>query len=318
VFFGEASPIDESDWLSDLKAMPPKAKTAPSTLAGNGSENSPKVKSPLGRAGASVLGSSPKTAASTNSTSPGVKAKSPSVGRDSIGKGTGAMEGTLSVQSASTIPPKAPSGSSIPVRSVAPTDSADVSPEAVLKFHSAVRWAKPWPDIEATVEGLNLKQVLSAQDPKNGNTALHIASQNGHLELVRKMVAEGAPVNKQNGKGQTPLHMSVEYDFYFVSKFLVDEGADKELKNEDGHKAIEGIDGGKTDSNAWDNQVMILRAATTSEQFDIAFEELEKALANPEVVSKEMLVQTGMLKKKSPDTKDIWDHKRFMALAAKF
>jgi hypothetical protein len=192
------------------------------------------------------------------------------------------------------------------------------SSEAVLKFHSAVRWAKPWPDIQAAAGDNNLKQLLSAQDPKNGNTALHIASQNGHLDLVKKLVVEGAPLDKQNGKGQTPLHMSVGYDFYFVSKFLVDEGADKELRNQDGHKAIEGIDGGKTGQEAWDNPVTVLKAAKTAEELDIALTELEKALATPELISKEQLVQTGMLKKRSPDTKDVWDHKRFMALAAKF
>jgi hypothetical protein len=187
-----------------------------------------------------------------------------------------------------------------------------------MKFHSAVRWAKPWPEIEEAVAGANLKALCSAKDPKNGNTAMHIASQNGHLELLRKLVSSGGPVNCQNAKGQTPLHMSVEYDMHFVSRFLLDSGADGELKNEDGHKAILGIDGGKQGVEAWDNPVTILRAATAQEELDLAFEALDKALATPEIISKEQLIQVGLSKKKAPATQAIWDHKRFMGLAAKF
>ena len=39
----------------------------------------------------------------------------------------------------------------------------------------------------------------------------------------------GANVNAQNNNGLTALHMSVEYDYYFTSKVLVDAGADGEM-----------------------------------------------------------------------------------------
>jgi len=193
-----------------------------------------------------------------------------------------------------------------------------VDPAQILKFHSAVRWCKPWAEIEASLGENSLATAVRWQDPKNGNTALHIASQNGHLDIVNKLMAAGAPLNAQNGKGQTALHMSVEYDFYFVSKALVDKGADGNITNEDGNKAILGIEGSKTGQNAWDNQVTILKCANTREELDFAFQELEKGLATPELISKAELIQTGMAKKKSPVCKDIWDHKRFMGLAAKF
>jgi hypothetical protein len=221
-------------------------------------------------------------------------------------------------QELAKVAPTTSTGSSAPPA----TTSTDLPAEVLLKFHSAVRWAKPWSEIEAAASDVSLQQIVGAKDPKNGNTALHIAAQNGHLDIVRRLLAEGGKadgvINKQNGKGQTPLHMSVEYDFYFVSKLLLEAGASKDVKNEDGHKAILGIDGGKVDKEAWDNQVIILRAATTQEQLDFAFAELEKGLATPELISKEQLIQTGMAKKKNPETKDIWDHKRFMSIAAKF
>lgn len=188
--------------------------------------------------------------------------------------------------------------------------------DLVLKFHSAVRWGKPWSDIEAVLGGESLAAACAAKDPKNGNFALHIASQNGHLALVTQLIASGAGVNDQNGKGQTPLHMSVEYDFYFVSKALLAAGADRELPNNDGHKAITGIDGGKINKDSWDNAVTILKASTTPDQLGEALGFLE--MAPPESVDKAELIQAGMVKKKNPMTKAHWDHKRFMALAAKF
>ena len=39
----------------------------------------------------------------------------------------------------------------------------------------------------------------------------------------------GANVNAQNNNGLTALHMSVEYDYYFTSKVLLEAGADGEI-----------------------------------------------------------------------------------------
>jgi len=206
-----------------------------------------------------------------------------------------------------------------PARPVPEVPAQDFSDAEVLKFHSAVRWGKPWPDIEAALtDPSHMKAACAAKDPKNGNLAIHIAAQNGHAGLVQKLIGSKADVNAQNGKGQTALHMTVEYDFYFVSKFLLANGADKELENGDGNKAISGIDGGKIGFEAWDNAVNILKAATNPEQLEQAFQALTKSQAIPDSVDKAQLIQAGMIKKKNPVTKDIWDHKRFMGLAVKF
>jgi len=45
------------------------------------------------------------------------------------------------------------------------------------------------------------------QDPRNGNTALHIAAQNGHMGMLELVMGAGADVNIQNKGGQTGLHM---------------------------------------------------------------------------------------------------------------
>eukprot|EP01052_Picozoa_sp_SAG31_P032576 SAG31_NODE_3584_length_4100_cov_1.957761_5_plen_83_part_00 len=53
----------------------------------------------------------------------------------------------------------------------------------------------------------------------------------------------GGDVNTQNNNGQTALHMSVAYDYFWTTKLLLEAGADRSLVNEDGHKAEVGIDG---------------------------------------------------------------------------
>jgi len=195
-------------------------------------------------------------------------------------------------------------------------EASHFSEKDIVKFHSAVRWDRPWDQIVEAAGG-DLKAAGSAKDPKTGNVVLHIAAQNGHLATVERLLALGLPVNVQNGKGNTPLHMSVEYDFYFAAKALLAANADVNIVNNDGNKAISGIDGGKVGANAFDNPVNILKAAMTKEQFEEAFAKLEDAQVNGGAVDKAELIQAGMQKKKKSG-QDGWDHKRFMQLTAKF
>lgn len=186
----------------------------------------------------------------------------------------------------------------------------------IAKIHSTVRWGKSEAELDAVVQevGLDLPTALALADPKNGNRALHIAAQNGHLGLVVFMLANTADVNAQNAKGQTALHMSVEYDFYFQSDVLLRAGADPKITNAGGHEAIAGMDGGKTGDNAWDTPLKILEGAGNDpQQLEVAFVALEKADLTK--IDKADLVQTGMKKKKTCTGN--WDSARFMALVTK-
>ncbi|CAD7942871.1 unnamed protein product [Amoebophrya sp. A25] len=185
-----------------------------------------------------------------------------------------------------------------------------MSDEAVTKFHSAVRWGKEIKELEP----MCTPDLVNAADPKNGNRAIHISAQNGHQAITEWLVSKGADVNAQNNKGQTPLHMSVEYDFYYQNVFLMEKGASKDLKNGEGHPAILGIDGGKTGHEAWDNPMTLLKSVSDKESMDAAFKALEGAKA--EDVDKAVLAQTGMKKKKMHA--DFWDAKQFMSIISKF
>jgi len=186
----------------------------------------------------------------------------------------------------------------------------------VAKIHSTVRWNKPIPELEAVLKEVNvtLADAVAAPDPKNGNYAVHVSAQNGHMDLTQYLIENKADVNAQNGKGQTPLHMSVEYDFYFQTVMLLEHGADGTRKNGDGHEALKGIDGGKEGAEAWDSPITILKAAgDDKKQLDLALTKLEEA--DPETLDKAQVVQAGMAKKRT--CKENWDATRFMALMKK-
>lgn len=199
---------------------------------------------------------------------------------------------------------------------VKPSTLPKTDPVLVGKIHSAVRWNKPHAEIEAVVKtaGLTMAQAVHTTDPQNGNRLLHIASQNGHMDLVKLIVQNGAELNFQNQKGQTALHMSVAYDLYSITKFLLDKGADPKIKNDDGHEALCGIEGDKTGPEAWDSPLTMLKdAGDDKKELQTAFEALEGAA--PGSIDKASLVQTGLQKKK--ECPNNWDHARFVTLMKK-
>jgi len=197
-------------------------------------------------------------------------------------------------------------------------DAAALQKTDVENLHSAIRWGKPVTEIEEMVKGK--EPLMTAKDPHNGNQALHMSAQNGHLEitqwlLMQGMLASSGPqVNCVNNKGQTPLHMSVAYDFISQTRELLSAGADEEKKNSDGHTAITGIAGDHVGQNKWDSAVNMLRACNDEETMQDAFAVLE--LAEPDTVDKAMLIQIGMAKKNA--LKGTWDHDEFMRIAKKF
>ena len=77
----------------------------------------------------------------------------------------------------------------------------------------------------------------------HGNTALHIAVQNGHIELVNLCCeVYGANVNHQNHEGQTALHFAHFYGHDDIFQFLKMKEADDTVKNMSGKTCYEGLD----------------------------------------------------------------------------
>ncbi len=67
-----------------------------------------------------------------------------------------------------------------------------------------------------------------------GRTALHVASAEGHVEVVRMLVEHGVGATAQDGKGLTPLHVASTWGHVDVVCVLVEYGADVATQDEHG------------------------------------------------------------------------------------
>jgi hypothetical protein len=120
----------------------------------------------------------------------------------------------------------------------------------VTTLHSKIRWFNPddEPDAkQARLEAIMklLPKFINTSDAQNGNVALHLASQNGHFEVVDLLLSRGAKLNPKNFNGNTPLHMAMEYGFENVATLLLQKGADPNITNDEGFNAANGIEGDK-------------------------------------------------------------------------
>jgi len=102
--------------------------------------------------------------------------------------------------------------------------------------------------------------LSSAVDPTSRNSALHYAAANGHLAVVRALLAafDGAEpqraafANAQNDAGSAPLHWAAVNGRLDVVKALVAAGARPALLNAAGHDAVfEAERAGRQDVVEW-------------------------------------------------------------------
>lgn len=154
------------------------------------------------------------------------------------------------------------------------------------QVHSAVRWNKP---IETVRKMLDVEGMVNSHDTGNGNTPLHIAAQNGHLDLVKLLVEKGGDVNLTNNKKNTPLHMALSYDYIEVSEFLLASGADRTIINEAGFPASKGLEGDKS------LPALYLATASTTQE---ALKALDVCNSNFDELDKATFAGTGLKTKK--------------------
>mmetsp|Transcript_1142 Transcript_1142/g.1683 ORF Transcript_1142/g.1683 Transcript_1142/m.1683 type:complete len:157 (-) Transcript_1142:450-920(-) len=63
---------------------------------------------------------------------------------------------------------------------------------------------------------------------------MHKASKKGHVDLVRKLIINGADVNTTDNDEYTPLHHACSNGHVNVAKLLITNGAKVNAKNDDG------------------------------------------------------------------------------------
>ena len=182
------------------------------------------------------------------------------------------------------------SQSSPAVQSVVVNDpSLAADTNAVIDFkpcHSAVRWNKLG-DLQNILK--NAKTV-NVQDTGNGNYPIHIAAQNGHIDIVNLLIKHKCEINSKNGKGNTALHMAIGYDYYDCATAIIKAGGDLNMVNDAGVPASRGLEGDKTLS------LIEFMAAKTAKEAVGALKNCETDVA---ILNKVVFVSTGLKLKKS-------------------
>ncbi|WP_445454230.1 ankyrin repeat domain-containing protein [Flavobacterium sp. 25HG05S-40] len=80
---------------------------------------------------------------------------------------------------------------------------------------------------------------------KYGNSPLCNAILKGDLATVKKFVEYGADVNEMSN-GLTPLMFAARYNKIEILKYLMEKGADKQIKDERGNTAIKYAENSKS------------------------------------------------------------------------
>ncbi|WOK96098.1 hypothetical protein Cni_G04803 [Canna indica] len=104
--------------------------------------------------------------------------------------------------------------------------SCEATPDQVQTLLEAARYD----DIEDLVRILSMGISPNSGDSQ-GRTALHMASANGHLEIVEYLIRNEADVNALNSEKNTPLHWACLNGHIEVVKLLIQGGANVSLLN---------------------------------------------------------------------------------------
>eukprot|EP00057_Strongylocentrotus_purpuratus_P025540 XP_011680014.1 PREDICTED: ankyrin repeat domain-containing protein 29-like [Strongylocentrotus purpuratus] len=87
-----------------------------------------------------------------------------------------------------------------------------------------------------------VKKQIQGADVNRGNnegcTALHGASQKGHLDVTKCLLSQGVDVNKESNDGATALHSAAYSGHLNITKYLISQGADVNKISNDGVAAL--------------------------------------------------------------------------------
>ena len=79
---------------------------------------------------------------------------------------------------------------------------------------------------------------VNADRDKYANTALHLASSRGHLDIVRLLLTEGADITIADNDGMTALHWASSRGHLDIVRLLLTEGADITIADNNGRTAL--------------------------------------------------------------------------------
>jgi len=144
--------------------------------------------------------------------------------------------------------------------------------------------------LDAQLEEQSDPLVLLQHDAPNGKSALMVASKQGELVVVQRMVKLGASINEVTQTGGTPFMFAVLGDHVEVARWLFDKGANINAKGSNGWSAatIAGAKG-QTDMLRW-----LIEAGANINAADVyQFTPLMRAADNQHLESVRVLLEQG-------------------------
>jgi ankyrin repeat protein len=86
---------------------------------------------------------------------------------------------------------------------------------------------------------LSIRNInVNVKDDLREYTPLHFAAWNGHVEIARLLLQNGAEVDAKSYGGYTPLHCAAEQGNVDILHLLVENGANLEAQSNDGWRAL--------------------------------------------------------------------------------
>jgi hypothetical protein len=85
---------------------------------------------------------------------------------------------------------------------------------------------------------LSIRNINVNVKDVNGETPLHYAAANSHVEIARLLLQNGADVNAKDRWDRTPLHIAAFRGHVDILHLLVENGADLEAQDNEGWRAL--------------------------------------------------------------------------------
>ena len=77
-----------------------------------------------------------------------------------------------------------------------------------------------------------------------GWTALHNATMDNRIDVIKLLLHKGADVNKQNDNKDTPLHFAAQFNHTEVARLSIQNGADVNIRNDVNNTPLDYADKG--------------------------------------------------------------------------